>query len=59
MENLLGGTMGRKGKPSLFGRSREKERAKPLKAQPLTGRDIVRRDEHFRIAPGHPGMGRR
>jgi len=51
--------MSRKAKPSLFGKAKGHERAKPLKAQPLTGRDIVRRDEHFRIAPGHPGMGRR
>jgi len=29
------------------------------KSRPTSGRDILRRDEHFRIAPKHPGMGRR
>jgi hypothetical protein len=52
--------MAKKGKPGLFGKSRRKERVKPIKGQQsLMGRDILRRDEHFRIAPGHPGMGRR
>ena len=40
------------------------DRKQLLKMQPrhsvtVQGRDIIRLEEHFRIAPKHPGMGRR
>jgi len=30
-----------------------------LKPPAKSGRDILRQEEHFKIAPKHPGMGRR
>lgn len=41
-----------------------KQQARPLKLRlqksaPMSGRDILRFEEHFKIAPKHPGMGRR
>jgi hypothetical protein len=52
--------MAKKGKPVQFGHIRKQEKIKPIKGRlSLAGRDILRRDEHLRIAPGHPGMGRR
>ena len=38
---------------------RRANRIRPVRSVPLTGRDILRLEEHFRIAPKHPGMGRR
>ena len=35
------------------------DRSRPSKSVPLKGRDILRFEESFRIAPKHPGMGRR
>jgi len=34
-------------------------KVRPQKSVPLKGRDILRFEEHFKIAPKHPGMGRR
>ncbi len=36
-----------------------KDRLPPARAYAASGRDIIRRDEQLRIAPKHPGMGRR
>jgi len=33
-------------------------RLRPQRSVPM-GRDIIRLEEHYRIAPKHPGMGRR
>jgi hypothetical protein len=43
------------------GRREEGRTAAMRKAKPpaRSGRDILRQEEHFRIAPKHPGMGRR
>ena len=38
---------------------RRREKAILSKSRPTSGKDIFRREEHFRIAPKHPGMGRR
>ncbi len=34
-------------------------KVQPRRSIPVQGRDIIRLEEHFRIAPKHPGMGRR
>jgi hypothetical protein len=34
-------------------------RLRPQRSAPVQGRDIIRLEEHFKIAPKHPGMGRR
>ncbi len=41
------------------GKSKRTRKVKLPKSAQSSGRDIIRRDEHFRIAPKHPGMGRR
>lgn len=43
------------------GRREETRVAATRKGKPpaRSGRDILRQEEHFRIAPKHPGMGRR
>ncbi len=52
-------------KPWKFGKDSDKkrmenqEKSRMPKNQPLGGRDILRREAQFRIAPKHPGMGRR
>ncbi len=38
---------------------RELRKVQPRRSIPVQGRDIIRLEEHFRIAPKHPGMGRR
>ena len=38
---------------------RRLRRLRPQPAGPVQGRDIIRLEEHFKIAPKHPGMGRR
>lgn len=38
---------------------KQTQKIQPSKRYPETGRDILRRVEQFRIAPKHPGMGRR
>jgi hypothetical protein len=45
----------------IRGRREESRKAGMSKAKPpvRSGRDILRQEEHFRIAPKHPGMGRR
>ena len=45
----------------LEGRREESRKSAILKTKPLAkpGRDILRLEEHFKIAPKHPGMGRR
>lgn len=53
------------GKNAKFGKDAEKkrmekmEKVKSRKLQAMGGRDIIRREAQFRIAPKHPGMGRR
>jgi hypothetical protein len=37
---------------------RRLRRLRPQRSVPA-GRDIIRLEEHFKIAPKHPGMGRR
>jgi len=51
--------MARTGMPRKQPDRKRKERALLLKSRLMSGRDIFRREEHFRIAPKHPGMGRR
>jgi hypothetical protein len=44
-----------------FGKQDDPKRQRKLRPQRSVpaGRDIIRLEEHFRIAPKHPGMGRR
>jgi hypothetical protein len=49
-------------KNAKFGRNDDPKRLRRLRPQrsvPMQGRDIIRLEEHYRIAPKHPGMGRR
>ncbi len=50
--------MGKIGRFGKQGDSKRPRRLKPQRSVP-TGRDIIRLEEHFKIAPKHPGMGRR
>ncbi len=47
------------GKLGRDGNKRNTEKRKLPKSPTQGGRDILRRDAQFRIAPKHPGMGRR
>jgi len=51
--------MGKNGKYSRQDESRRQRRLRPQRSVPMQGRDIIRLEEHFKIAPKHPGMGRR
>jgi len=51
--------MSKNGKVSRRSELRRVERSRAPKSAPLKGRDILRFEESFRIAPKHPGMGRR
>jgi len=51
--------MSKNGKSSRRSELRRVERSRPSRSVPLKGRDILRLEENFRIAPKHPGMGRR
>jgi hypothetical protein len=51
--------MSKNGKSVRRSELRRVDRSRTLKSVPLNGRDILRLEEHFRIAPKHPGMGRR
>jgi hypothetical protein len=51
--------MSKNGKSGRRFELRREDRNRPLKSIPMTGRDILRLEEHFKIAPKHPGMGRR
>jgi hypothetical protein len=51
--------MSRNGKSGRRSELRRVGHARPLKSVPLNGREILRFEEHLRIAPKHPGMGRR
>jgi hypothetical protein len=49
-------------KGGRFGKLDDQKRLRKLRPQrsvPMQGRDIIRLEEHFKIAPKHPGMGRR
>ena len=39
--------------------SRNRERVKKASGSKPKGRDIIRQDEHRKIAPKHPNMGRK
>jgi hypothetical protein len=47
------------GKNGKEGDRRKNEKRKLPKPPSQGGRDILRREAQFRIAPKHPGMGRR
>ncbi len=51
--------MGKNGRFGKQDESRRQRRLRPQRSAPMQGRDIIRREEHFQIAPKHPGMGRR
>lgn len=51
--------MYKNGKSKKNAGSHKMDKGKAPKSISLGGRDIIRRDEQFRIAPKHPGMGRR
>lgn len=51
--------MARTGMLRTHPNKKRKERAMLLRSRLMSGRDIFRREEHFRIAPKHPGTGRR
>jgi hypothetical protein len=47
-------------KSGRFGRrAKHAQKVRIQKSVPKQGRDILRFEEHFKIAPKHPGMGRR
>jgi hypothetical protein len=50
--------MSKNGKPGKQSDPKRLRHLKPQRSGP-TGRDIIRLEEHFKIAPKHPGMGRR
>jgi hypothetical protein len=60
---LLEGTkearMYRLGKPGKPKDPKRKDRINPAKPYLAGGREVIRRSEQFRIAPKHPGMGRK
>ena len=39
--------------------AKRQRKLRPRRSVPIQGRDIIRLEEHFKIAPKHPGMGRR
>jgi len=51
--------MGKNAKLGRNGDSKRLRRLRPQRAVPMQGRDIIRLEEHFKIAPKHPGMGGR
>ena len=51
--------MNRNGKFGKQGEPKGLRRLRPQRSVPVQGRDIIRLEEHFKIAPKHPGMGRR
>jgi hypothetical protein len=51
--------MYRIGKAGKDAKNKGQEKQKTRKSLSLGGRDILRREAQFRIAPKHPGMGRR
>jgi hypothetical protein len=51
--------MAKRGKFASKAERKHRQKAMLSKSGPTSGKDIFRREEHFRIAPKHPGMGRR
>jgi len=51
--------MGRSGRFGKYGETKRKKKIRDLKAAPRNGRDIIKWDEHRKIAPKHPNMGKR
>jgi len=51
--------MGRNARYGKYGNAKRKQRVHVQKSIPMQGRDILRLEEHFKIAPKHPGMGRK
>lgn len=51
--------MNKSGRFGKYGDAKRKAKIRTLKSVPMKGRDIIRFEEHFQIAPKHPGMGRR
>ncbi len=51
--------MGKNARFGKYGNAKRKEKVRAHKSIPMQGRDILRLEEHFKIAPKHPGMGRR
>jgi len=51
--------MARTGMLGKHPNKKRKERTMLLRSRLTSGRDMFRREEHIRIAPKHPGMGRR
>jgi hypothetical protein len=54
-----GAVVARTGMIGKYQNKKRIERDMLLRSRPISGRDIFRREEHIRIAPKHPGMGRR
>ena len=54
-----GVVMARTGMLGKHPNKKRKERTMLLRSRLTSGRDMFRREEHIRIAPKHPGMGRR
>ncbi len=51
--------MAKTGKFGSYADRKHKGKAPLPRTGATSGKDIFRREEHFRIAPKHPGMGRR
>lgn len=51
--------MAKAGKPGNHPNNPPKNKDLSLRSRLMSGRDTFRREEHLRIAPKHPGMGRR
>jgi hypothetical protein len=54
-----GAGMGKAAKFGKGGKGKRNLKVRLPKSGQSGGRDIIRQDERFRIAPKHPGMGRR
>ena len=51
--------MGKNGRFGKYGDHKRKDKLRTSRAVPLKGRDIIKLDEHRKIAPKHPNMGKR
>ncbi|MBA7696250.1 hypothetical protein ES703_104893 [subsurface metagenome] len=51
--------MSKGGRFGKYGEKKRKQKLKKIKGKPLAGRDIIKFDEHRKISPKHPNMGKR
>ena len=51
--------MSKGGRFGKYGERKKEKKLKKIKGKPLTGKDIIKFDEHRKIAPKHPNMGKK